>query len=265
VRLEAGYEANPDNKYVKVGYTLGPSGRVSMTDMRKSDIQLPNLSHKLLQKVERDSIVRTETWTEKITGGVTGYVYGNGAALVIRSSSTAPSGYTAVNGATVSVQGQSISTSTDSTGHFTLNGIPIGTVTIVATSGALSVSGTVTVGEGSAANIPDIGTVWAVGVLRGFVYRNGNVVIISDSQVPPSGFTPVEAIKIATLNGAQWLGVADKVGSIAAGKQADLVVIKGDPSRNISEIENVEMVFKDGVGYDPAKLLESTRGKVGLH
>ncbi len=80
-----------------------------------------------------------------------------------------------------------------------------------------------------------------------------------------AGFTPVEAIKIATFNGAQWLGVADTIGSIAPGKQADLVVIKGDPSRNIADIENVEMVFKDGVGYDPAKLLESTRGKVGLH
>ncbi|HEX9120676.1 MAG TPA: amidohydrolase family protein, partial [Terriglobales bacterium] len=45
-----------------------------------------------------------------------------------------------------------------------------------------------------------------------------------------AGFTPVEAIKIATLNGAQWLGIADKIGSIAPGKQADLVVIKGDPS-----------------------------------
>ena len=80
-----------------------------------------------------------------------------------------------------------------------------------------------------------------------------------------AGFTSIEAVKIATLNGAQWLGVADKIGSIAAGKQADLVVIKGDPSKNISDIENVEMVFKDGIGFDPAKLLESTRGKVGLH
>ncbi|MGB9106560.1 MAG: amidohydrolase family protein, partial [Terriglobales bacterium] len=80
-----------------------------------------------------------------------------------------------------------------------------------------------------------------------------------------AGFTPIEAIKIATLNGAQWLGVADTIGSIAAGKQADLVVIKGDPSTNISDIENVETVFKDGVGYDSAKLVESTRGRVGLH
>jgi imidazolonepropionase-like amidohydrolase len=78
-----------------------------------------------------------------------------------------------------------------------------------------------------------------------------------------AGFTPVEAIHIATFNGAQYLGDADKVGTIAAGKQADLVVIKGDPSKKIDDIENVEIVFKDGVGYDSAKLIESVRGVVG--
>jgi len=78
-----------------------------------------------------------------------------------------------------------------------------------------------------------------------------------------AGFTPVEAIHIATENGAQFLGDADRVGTIAAGKQADLVVIKGDPSKKIEEIENVETVFKDGVGYDSGKLIESVRGVVG--
>jgi imidazolonepropionase-like amidohydrolase len=78
-----------------------------------------------------------------------------------------------------------------------------------------------------------------------------------------AGFTPLEAIRIATLNGAQYLGEADKIGSIAPGKQADLVVIKGDPSTKIEDIENVEIVFKDGVGYDSAKLIESVRGLVG--
>jgi imidazolonepropionase-like amidohydrolase len=78
-----------------------------------------------------------------------------------------------------------------------------------------------------------------------------------------AGFTPVEAIHIATYNGAQFLGDLDRVGTIAAGKQADLVVIKGDPSKNIDDIENVETVFKDGVGYDSAKLIESVRGIVG--
>lgn len=78
-----------------------------------------------------------------------------------------------------------------------------------------------------------------------------------------AGFTPVEAIHIATFNGAQFLGEEAKIGTIAAGKQADLVVVKGDPSKNIADIENVETVFKDGIGYDSAKLIESVRGVVG--
>ena len=78
-----------------------------------------------------------------------------------------------------------------------------------------------------------------------------------------AGFTPLEAIHIATYNGAQYLGDLEKVGTIAPGKQADLVVIKGDPSQKIEDIENVEIVFKDGVGYDSAKLIESVKGLVG--
>jgi imidazolonepropionase-like amidohydrolase len=79
------------------------------------------------------------------------------------------------------------------------------------------------------------------------------------------GFTPAEAIKIATWNGAKLLGMDDQIGSVAVGKQADLVVIDGNPASRIADIEKVELVFKDGVGYDPAKLLESVRGQVGFH
>ena len=79
-----------------------------------------------------------------------------------------------------------------------------------------------------------------------------------------AGFTPLEAIHIATYNGARYLGELDHFGTLAPGKQADLVVVKGDPSSEISDIEAVEIVFKDGVGYDPAKLLDSIRGLVGL-
>ncbi len=79
-----------------------------------------------------------------------------------------------------------------------------------------------------------------------------------------AGFTPVEAIHIATSNGAQYLGELDRIGTIAPGKQADLVVIKGDPSTKIEDIENVETVFKDGIGYDSAKLIEAVRGTVGM-
>jgi hypothetical protein len=79
-----------------------------------------------------------------------------------------------------------------------------------------------------------------------------------------AGFTPLEALHIATYNGAQYLGELDHVGQLAPGRQADIVVVKGDPSTKISDIENVEIVFKDGVGYDPAKLVKDANGFVGL-
>lgn len=79
-----------------------------------------------------------------------------------------------------------------------------------------------------------------------------------------SGFTPLEAIRICTMNGATYLGRASQIGSIAVGKQADLVIIGGNPAENIADIRKVEMVFKQGVGYDPAKLIASVKGKVGL-
>lgn len=79
-----------------------------------------------------------------------------------------------------------------------------------------------------------------------------------------AGFTPVEAIHIATSNGAEFLGRLDKVGTLAVGKLADIVVINGDPAANIRDVEKVEIVFKDGVGYDSAKLIDSVRGQVGL-
>ena len=80
-----------------------------------------------------------------------------------------------------------------------------------------------------------------------------------------AGFTPTEAIRIATLNGATYLGLADRIGTVAPGKNADLMIVKGDPSKTIADIENVEIVFKDGVGYDSAKLLESVKGRYGQY
>ena len=80
-----------------------------------------------------------------------------------------------------------------------------------------------------------------------------------------AGFTPVEAIHIATANGAQFLGESASIGTLAPGKAADLVLIHGDPAKDIADIEKVETVFKDGVGYDSARLIESVRGSVGLH
>jgi imidazolonepropionase-like amidohydrolase len=79
-----------------------------------------------------------------------------------------------------------------------------------------------------------------------------------------AGFTPVEAIKIASLNGAKFLGEDAHIGSIAVGKQADLMIVKGNPAAKISDIEAVEIVFKDGVGYDSEKLIQSVQGLVGI-
>ncbi len=79
-----------------------------------------------------------------------------------------------------------------------------------------------------------------------------------------AGFTPLEALRIASWNGAAFLGQQDRIGSLAPGKAADLVVVKGDPSKDINDIEKVEFVVKDGLGYDPQKLAESVRWLVGI-
>jgi imidazolonepropionase-like amidohydrolase len=65
------------------------------------------------------------------------------------------------------------------------------------------------------------------------------------------------------LNGAIFLGRQDHIGSIARGKNADLVVVRGDPATRIADIENVTIVFKDGVGYDVNKLLDSVKDRYG--
>jgi len=96
-------------------------------------------------------------------------------------------------------------------------------------------------------------------VLPGFGDQRGIELLVE------AGFTPVGAIKIATMNGAIYLGRDKQIGSVAAGKNADLVVVKGDPSKQISDVENVEIVFKDGVGYDSQKLLDSVRGRYGQY
>jgi imidazolonepropionase-like amidohydrolase len=80
-----------------------------------------------------------------------------------------------------------------------------------------------------------------------------------------AGFTPLEAIRVATLNGAIYEGKQDSIGSLEAGKNADLIVVKGDPSQRIADIENTEVVFKDGIGYDSAKLIRSVAGRYGQY
>ena len=79
-----------------------------------------------------------------------------------------------------------------------------------------------------------------------------------------AGFTAAEAIHIATQNGARFLDKDALLGTVSPGKAADLVVIAGNPAARIEDVENVETVFKDGLGYDPQKLAASVRGLAGL-
>jgi len=97
------------------------------------------------------------------------------------------------------------------------------------------------------------------GALAGFADQRNIELLVE------GGFTPLEAIRIATLNGARFLGEQDHIGSISPGKSADLVVINGNPAENIGDIRKVQYVFKDGAGYDPTKLLDSVHGSVPLH
>lgn len=80
-----------------------------------------------------------------------------------------------------------------------------------------------------------------------------------------AGWKPLEVIRMATLGGAQFLGVGGEVGSITEGKAADLLLVKGNPATDIRDIEKVELVFKDGVAYDPRLLRDSAKGLVGWH
>ncbi len=80
-----------------------------------------------------------------------------------------------------------------------------------------------------------------------------------------AGFSPAQAVHIATYNGARYLGRLATIGTVAAGKRADLLVVRGNLGANIRAIEHPQIVFKDGVGYDSRKLIESVRGQAGWH
>jgi hypothetical protein len=98
----------------------------------------------------------------------------------------------------------------------------------------------------------------AGGVLAGFGDQREIELLVE------AGFTPVQAIEIGTLNGARFLGRERDIGTIAPGKRADLILVRGDPAAHIEDLENVEVVFKDGQGYDPGRLIEAVRGQVGI-
>jgi enamidase len=84
-------------------------------------------------------------------------------------------------------------------------------------------------------------------------------------QLVEAGWTPLAALTLATSNGAELLGVGDQVGRVAVGWTADLIVVNGDPAAKITDLAQAEMVMKNGVAYDPAKLRASVKGLVGWH
>jgi imidazolonepropionase-like amidohydrolase len=98
----------------------------------------------------------------------------------------------------------------------------------------------------------------AGGVLPGFGDQREIELLVE------AGFTAVQAIQIGTQNGARFLHQDRDIGTIAAGKRADLILVHGDPAARIQDIENVEVVFKDGLGYDPQRLVDAVRGQVGI-
>lgn len=96
------------------------------------------------------------------------------------------------------------------------------------------------------------------GVVAGFGDQR-NVELLVEA-----GFTAEQAIQIASANGAAFLGDSGRIGTIQVGKQADLVVVQGNPAVRIQDIRDVAIVFKDGVGYDPIALTRSEHGHVGM-
>lgn len=100
---------------------------------------------------------------------------------------------------------------------------------------------------------------WGTGFMPGFGDQRNYELLIE------AGFTAAAAVQIMTLNGARILGEQKRIGSIEPGKAADLVVIRGNLSGNAQAIRNVSMVFRDGYGFDPAKLRNEVRGKLGAH
>lgn len=96
------------------------------------------------------------------------------------------------------------------------------------------------------------------GALPGLGDQRGYEILIEGK------FTPEQAVQVVTLNGAKILGVDKDFGSVAPGKVADLVLINGDLRTAPTVIQNVELVFKDGVGYDSQKLIQATKGRVGI-
>jgi imidazolonepropionase-like amidohydrolase len=113
------------------------------------------------------------------------------------------------------------------------------------------------------------------------VHERGGLVVTGTDPVAPAitpgyglhaelanlvraGFTPLEAITAATRDAAGALGLDGEFGTLEAGKEADLVIVEGDPTTDITRMGDTVWVFTDGVRHDPSALRESARGKIGL-
>ncbi len=99
---------------------------------------------------------------------------------------------------------------------------------------------------------------WGTGFLPGYGNLRNYELLVQ------AGFTPEQAVQVLTLNGARILGEEARIGSIAVGKAADLVVIRGDLVADPSQVYEVTTVFRDGIGYDSARLRAFARGKIGV-
>lgn len=80
-----------------------------------------------------------------------------------------------------------------------------------------------------------------------------------------TGFSIEASIKLSTLNGAAYLGIEKETGTVEVGKKADLILIDGDLSKDVSVIRKMELIFKNGIGFDSKKIFDSVKGKVGLY
>jgi enamidase len=98
------------------------------------------------------------------------------------------------------------------------------------------------------------------GVVPGYSGKREIELLVQDG-----GFSVEQAIRISTLNGAKFLGRNKDIGTLEVGKRADVVVIDGDPLKDITAIEKMPLVFKNGIGYDTAKIFAAMKETVGLH
>jgi imidazolonepropionase-like amidohydrolase len=78
-----------------------------------------------------------------------------------------------------------------------------------------------------------------------------------------AGLPAAAVLKIATINSARAIGVGDRLGTLEAGKLADLIVVRGNPLEDIRNTHNVHLVIKGGTSYDPESLFKSVVGRLG--